>query len=162
MSNDGRHGPHALVVGGSLAGLTAALALARVGARVSVLERSPAGHYEGGGGLGVDLPLLAHVTGILESPPVCQGIDRATTAWPLLVDWLEAHARRTEGIAIHRGTEALTVGDAWVQTADGARHDSDVVIGADGTGSTLRRWVASGRWLATNARDSPAHRSTCS
>jgi glycine/D-amino acid oxidase-like deaminating enzyme len=73
-----------VVVGGSLVGLSMALAPAHEGATVRVLERTPHRGDEGGGGLGVDGDLLTWVTGPAGSPPVCQGVDRATTAWPLL------------------------------------------------------------------------------
>ena len=131
-----------LIVGGSLVGLCSAIALARRGAQVTVLERTPQGRYEGGGGLGVDVRLLGEVTGLDESPPVCWGMDRATTAWPLLADWLEDHARRTHGIDLRRGAEVVDVRDGWAQTVDGARFEADVVIGADGARSTVRRFVA--------------------
>lgn len=55
-------GRRVVVVGGSLVGLSMAMALARQGATVTVLERTPRAGYEGGGGLGVDLGLLARVT----------------------------------------------------------------------------------------------------
>jgi 2-polyprenyl-6-methoxyphenol hydroxylase-like FAD-dependent oxidoreductase len=108
---------------------------------VTVLERTPQGRYEGGGGLGVDVKLLAAVTGLAERPPVCWGRDRATTAWPLLADWLEAQARSTDGIDLRRGAEVVDTGDGWAQTVDGDRHEADVVIGADGARSTVRSRV---------------------
>ena len=46
---------HVVIVGGSLVGLSSALALDRAGVQVTVLERSAAGLYEGGGGLGVEV-----------------------------------------------------------------------------------------------------------
>ena len=95
-----------VVVGGSLVGLSMAIALAHEGALVTVLERTPQAGYEGGGGLGVDVDLLTRVTGVRGSPPVCQGVDRATTAWPLLAGWLETEARcriRGRGPARRRG-----------------------------------------------------------
>jgi glycine/D-amino acid oxidase-like deaminating enzyme len=73
-----------LVVGGSLVGLSTAVSLAHRGKTVTVLERTGRTGYEGGGGLGVDLGLLTEVTGLTGSPPVCEGLDRATTAWSLL------------------------------------------------------------------------------
>ena len=53
-----------VVVGGSPVGLSTAIALAHEGTTVTVLERTPHGGYEGGGGLGVDVDLLARVTGL--------------------------------------------------------------------------------------------------
>jgi 2-polyprenyl-6-methoxyphenol hydroxylase-like FAD-dependent oxidoreductase len=49
--NDGESAPSATIVGGGLAGLCAGLALARVGCRVTIIERA-AGEPPGGAGLG--------------------------------------------------------------------------------------------------------------
>src|ERR1700728_3733104 len=136
-----------VVAGGSLVGLSAAIALSRLGMEVTVLERSPAPAVEGGGGLGVDVALLGEVTGIREEPPVLHGIDRDTTAWHLLQGWLEAHAVRRPGVSVHRGTQVTAVhpGDdqqrASVITADGGEYPADLVIGADGARSTVRAAV---------------------
>lgn len=54
---------HAVIVGGSLVGLCTALALARAGVAVTVLERSRP-HPQYGGGLAVDGEQLARVTGV--------------------------------------------------------------------------------------------------
>jgi 2-polyprenyl-6-methoxyphenol hydroxylase-like FAD-dependent oxidoreductase len=43
-----------VVVGGSLVGLSAAIALSRLGFEATVAEQSPARAVDGGGGLGVD------------------------------------------------------------------------------------------------------------
>jgi len=43
-----------VVAGGSLVGLSAAIALSRLGFEVTVAEQSPARAVDGGGGLGVD------------------------------------------------------------------------------------------------------------
>ncbi len=141
MSDIAAHDARVLIVGGSLVGLCSAIALAGRGAHVTVLERTPRGRYEGGGGLGVDVGLIAAVTGLRESPPVCWGTDRATTAWPLLADWLEEHARRVGGIELRRSSEVVDAGDGWAQLVDGVRYEADVVVGADGTRSTVRRSV---------------------
>jgi 2-polyprenyl-6-methoxyphenol hydroxylase-like FAD-dependent oxidoreductase len=135
------------VVGGSLVGLSAAIALSRLGMDVTVLERSPARATGGGGGLGVDVTLLRQVTGISEEPPVVHGIDRDTTAWQLLQEWLEEHALRRPGVIVHRGTQVTAVHpgsdqhQASVLTADGSERRADLVIGADGARSTVRATV---------------------
>jgi 2-polyprenyl-6-methoxyphenol hydroxylase-like FAD-dependent oxidoreductase len=134
-----------VVVGGSLVGLSMAIALARRGVLVTVLERTPRAGYEGGGGLGVDIGLLTRVTGLHGSPPVCQGVDRATTAWSLLANWLEDHARAAPGVEVRRGAEVIEVGERWTRTSDGRRIEADLVIAADGARSTVRRWVSPDR-----------------
>jgi len=61
---NGRNGEREiLIVGGSLSGLTCALACARYGVRARIVERVEA-RNRSGGGLGVDRKLLAAVTGI--------------------------------------------------------------------------------------------------
>jgi 2-polyprenyl-6-methoxyphenol hydroxylase-like FAD-dependent oxidoreductase len=134
------------VAGGSLVGLSTAIALSRLGFAVTVEERSPARAVDGGGGLGVDVDLLREVTGIGEDPPVQHGIDRDTTAWHLLQSWLEEHARRHDGVTVRRGTDVIsaTAGNgqsrATVVTDDGAA-EADLIIGADGARSTVRATV---------------------
>lgn len=136
-----------VVAGGSLVGLSLAIALSGVGMEVTVLERSPDLAVDVGGGLGVDIALLRQVTGIREEPPALHGIDRDTTAWHLLQGWLEAHAVRRPGVRIRRGTQVTTVHlgndrqPACVVAADGRQYRADLVIGADGARSTVRAAV---------------------
>ncbi len=139
---------HCVVAGGSLVGLSAAIALSRLGISVTVLERSPSRAADGGGGLGVDVALLQRVTGIDAEPPVVHGTDRDTTAWHLLQGWLEDHALRRGGVTVRRGTQVTGVlpgsdlQPAGVVTADGGDYEADLVIGADGARSTVRASVA--------------------
>jgi 2-polyprenyl-6-methoxyphenol hydroxylase-like FAD-dependent oxidoreductase len=131
-----------VVVGGSLVGLTAALALARRGAAVTVLERAGDPAMSLGGGLGVDVELLRQLTGSEDEPPVCWGTDRATSAWALLTQWLTEQARAHEHIAIRRRTTVTEIGSGWALTTAGEQFEADLIIGADGAHSTVRRWVA--------------------
>lgn len=98
-----------VVVGGSLVGLSAAIALSRLGVEVTVAERSPARAADGGGRLGVDVALLREVTGIGGDPPVLHGTDRDTTAWHLLQGWLEDQATRLPAVSVRRGTQVTAV-----------------------------------------------------
>ncbi len=137
-----------VVAGGSLVGLSAAIALAGQGMDVTVLEQSPSPAADAGGGLGVDVALLQEVTGIADEPPVLHGIDRDTTAWHLLQGWLEEHAARCPGVTMRRAVRvtAADPGDQWhgatVLTADGGSYPADLVVGADGARSTVRAAVA--------------------
>jgi 2-polyprenyl-6-methoxyphenol hydroxylase-like FAD-dependent oxidoreductase len=139
-----------VVVGGSLVGLSTAIALSRQGISVTVLERSPTRAFDGGGGLGVDVGLLREVTGLAGEPPVLHGIDRDTTAWHLLQGWLEVHAERLAGVTVHRGTQVTAVHHgsdreaASVRAQDGSEYRADIVIGADGARSTVRAAVEPG------------------
>jgi 2-polyprenyl-6-methoxyphenol hydroxylase-like FAD-dependent oxidoreductase len=151
VTSDAEGTPTVLVVGGSLVGLSSAIALARSGAAVTVLERTGSSGYEGGGGLGVDVELLAAVTGLSATPPVCRGPDRATTAWPLLAAWLETQARSVPGVEVVRGAEVVEVGDGWVRTRAGRHHEAELIVGADGSRSTVRRWVSPASPEATYA-----------
>jgi 2-polyprenyl-6-methoxyphenol hydroxylase-like FAD-dependent oxidoreductase len=143
-----RQGLDCVVAGGSLVGLSAAIALSRLGMNVTVLERSPARAVDGGGGLGVNVALLQQVTGIDVEPPVVHGTDRDTTAWHLLQGWLEDHAQRRHGVTMHRGAQVTGAAPgsarepARVVTADGREYPADLVIGADGARSTVRASVA--------------------
>jgi 2-polyprenyl-6-methoxyphenol hydroxylase-like FAD-dependent oxidoreductase len=136
-----------MVAGGSLVGLSAAIALNRLGISVTVLERSPSPAAPGGGGLGVDVALLRQVTGIDADPPVVHGTDRDTTAWHLLQDWLEQQALHRQGITLLRGTQVTDVRPgsaaepAQVRTAAGGEYPADLVVGADGARSTVRASV---------------------
>jgi hypothetical protein len=62
---------HAVIVGGSLVGLSMAIALGVGTSPVTVLGRTSGRRYQGGGGVGVDLGLPSQVTGLAGGPPVC-------------------------------------------------------------------------------------------
>ncbi len=136
---------HIVVVGASLVGLSTALALAREGAKVTVLERTTPSVLDVGGGLGVDVELVQQVTGVTSSPAVCHGVDRDTTAWLTLRDWLEQAARDVASIEVHHGVDVTDLVSGFDVASVASRDDrvwrGDLVIGADGVHSGIRRFV---------------------
>jgi 2-polyprenyl-6-methoxyphenol hydroxylase-like FAD-dependent oxidoreductase len=138
--------PHALVVGGSLSGLCAGLALAREGWTATIVERAT-GEPPGGAGLGLDRGLLGRVTGVdAERIPVVSG-NRDSAAWGLVRQFLLEVALRTADIEFMESTtvtgvqEPLEAGRVSIDSTKGAL-TADVVVGADGVYSVTRRFVA--------------------
>jgi flavin-dependent dehydrogenase len=144
------------VVGGGPAGSLLAWRLARDGARVAIFDASHPREKPCGGGLtrrALDLlppspaddPLPARRVSHcrLESydgerveveleAPVAIAARRELDAWLL--------RRAVEAGATHHARRVVEVGsDGRLRTADGARHAADVIAGADGAGSLVRR-----------------------
>lgn len=139
-----------VIVGGSLAGLTLALACAARGLPVRVVERST-GHLQGGDSLSVDLAAIAATTGhdprAMPALPVVPAYrDRHLTTWPALYGWLHDRAVQAPGIALEEGKTVTSVADLGAQAevtfSDGTRLLADAVIGADGYHSVVRRALA--------------------
>jgi 2-polyprenyl-6-methoxyphenol hydroxylase-like FAD-dependent oxidoreductase len=139
-----------IIVGGSLSGLCAALALAADGAEVVLFERDRE-LGAGGAGLGVERKLLGRVTdaspfGAPNVPalPVITS-NRDSTAWMLIYQWLRGLIDRRPRIMLHHGAEITQVradpSGATVVTATGP-FAADLVVGADGYRSIVRRSVS--------------------
>lgn len=148
-----------VIVGGSLAGLTLALACASRGVPVHVVERS-ARRVQGGDSLSVDLAALAATVGhdprthpVLPVVPAYR--DRHLTTWPALYSWLHDRAARAPGILLEAGravTSVTHLGDrAQLSFSDGNAMVADAVIGADGYHSIVRRTIAPDAALARYA-----------
>jgi 2-polyprenyl-6-methoxyphenol hydroxylase-like FAD-dependent oxidoreductase len=134
----------AIIVGGSLAGLVGALALARSGVAVTVLERSqPDLRY--GGGLAVDGALVARVTGVTDFVGNSPG-SAYPAPWATLRTTFREAAEADPRIRIHHRTRVVEIehGElhASALAADGRRFDGDLLLGADGHRSLVRRYVA--------------------
>jgi 2-polyprenyl-6-methoxyphenol hydroxylase-like FAD-dependent oxidoreductase len=151
--------PKVIIVGGSLAGLTLALACAARGVPVHVLERS-ARRVLGGDSLSIDLADLATTIGhdprTHPTLPVVPAYrDRHLTTWPALYAWLHDRAAVTPGIVLEEGKTVASVTDVGDQVqlsfSDGTETISDAVIGADGYHSTVRRAIAPNAPLARYA-----------
>jgi 2-polyprenyl-6-methoxyphenol hydroxylase-like FAD-dependent oxidoreductase len=145
----------ALVVGGSLAGLTCALGLSRAGVQVTVLERSVG--RRSGAALAADPDDLEDVLGadaaaiVLDrlAGPGHQPRGSQSVAWEDLRDGLARAAQRDPAVTVLDGRRVVAVGQdartAWVRTDDGAEHRADVLVGADGHRSRVRGLVSPDR-----------------
>jgi 2-polyprenyl-6-methoxyphenol hydroxylase-like FAD-dependent oxidoreductase len=147
-----------IIVGGSLVGLAAAVALGRAGHRVKVIERSAKLLTEHGSGLGVDLGLLSWLVGerAVSGLPVIRSGSRVSASWSGVYQLLRDQAERTPGVTRHDGVTVRDIsvsgsavlggtvsGTAVVVETEGlGALNADVVVGADGYRSLVRRHVA--------------------
>lgn len=159
MSTDSGHGRRAIVIGGSLGGLTAGALLQRAGWRVTVFERSHVPLTSAGAGIVVHEATVRH---FLEDrgfsiDEVSCGVDIGRvygpgdavlfeepsgyrfTSWPLL------YARLLESVGRENYVLAATM-SGLEQTPSGARavftsgqvEEADLIVCADGVSSTAR------------------------
>jgi 2-polyprenyl-6-methoxyphenol hydroxylase-like FAD-dependent oxidoreductase len=139
----------AIIVGGSLTGLALAVALARAGVLVTVIEQNE-GMERLGTGLGVDRRLLSIVTGVdatrsgrIPALPVVRSF-RETSTWHAIYTWLRAVAEVTGGIELREGlrVDKVTQNASSAQVHGNAfQFQADIVVGADGYRSVVRRFV---------------------
>jgi 2-polyprenyl-6-methoxyphenol hydroxylase-like FAD-dependent oxidoreductase len=142
-----------VVVGGSLSGLMVALGLARAGAAVTVLERTGP-QPRSGAALGNAESNLHRILGPggLAGPDVSAALSGTS---PRLQTWEEAHRLLTSAAAaeprieLSHGVMVVEVGkderSPWVRTDDGSLLRADLLVGADGHRSVVRRHVAPDR-----------------
>ncbi|WP_250004997.1 FAD-dependent monooxygenase [Actinoplanes sp. M2I2] len=138
-------GRHAVVAGASLVGLTAALALAGRGWRVTVLERSR--QNADGMGISIDRALLASITRTDVSRLPTMDVGWTSTGWGLLHTFLSEEVARRPTITVRRGVAVRRVtngarGAGALVHSDHGDTTADLVVGADGAASTVRRFVA--------------------
>lgn len=150
------------IIGGSLGGLFAALALQRAGFEVNVYERSKGTLQTKGAGLRMQADMLERLrTAGIEvdsnglSPPLFRFLgpdntvvyeERANityTSWARLYDML-LEAVGTQ--RYHLDANALDIeqrpGGATVRFTNGTSVDADLVVAADGLSSSVRQWLA--------------------
>lgn len=160
--------PSGIVIGGGIAGLSSAVALARAGWRVTVLERSPE-LDEVGAGFAMSRNAVAAFRGLGFGDDDVAGLGRATWAggtWDLhgrpiltIADEPEVlrsvaligvhrqrlhaalrHAAAESGVDVVTGTRVseVTPGDPDGAPAVVAGREADLVVGADGMQSAVR------------------------
>lgn len=131
------------MVGGSIGGMTAAIAMARSGVPTTVLECRET--FEGRGGIGVDYRMLCEATG--ENPDDTLAYIygyRRSTSFNALYTWLADVASRVDGLDMRLGVDVTKVyqDDEKAYAVTGSEEfAADVLIGADGYRSLVRAEV---------------------
>lgn len=143
----------AVVVGGSLAGLMAGIALARQGHRVTLLERADR-RRPSGAALSVreaDLrtilgPEHARAAVQMAGPRGARTSAEVPSTWAGLYEGLCQAAETEPAMTMLHHTRVVAVdqneAETCVRTNDGRRYTADVLIGADGHRSLVRQAVA--------------------
>jgi 2-polyprenyl-6-methoxyphenol hydroxylase-like FAD-dependent oxidoreductase len=154
-----------IVVGGSVGGLFAAVLLQQAGWQIALYERSVLGLGGKGAGLVAqpDVSRILHEIGredVLHSGVIARErifLDRqgniihtvrtpqAQMSWDLL---FEAFLSKLPNHCYRRGVRVMTAIDdghaATVMLEDGTTDSGDLILGADGIGSSIREFVAPG------------------
>ena len=140
-------GSEVIIVGGSLSGLTFALACAKRGICTRVLERIK-GPHQSGGALGVDRQLLMRVVGLDTFNDDATSVfpvltrHRNAASWDAVYGWLRELVHQHNSITLAEGiTISEVVQNAQLATAimsDGQRFDAAIIVGADGYRSVVR------------------------
>lgn len=140
MQSDPASSSDILIIGGSLAGLMAGLALSRHGFSITVLERSTDTDRTGAA-LQVGYGLLEQLTGRRHAS---DSMETGVQAWQSVHRGLAA-AAGVAGMAIIRDARVAETGQAgdraYALTSDGRRFEARVMIGADGYQSVVRRQI---------------------
>jgi len=137
--------PSAIVVGGSLAGLMAAISLSQEGVRVTVLEKASPDR-ESGGGLRVDgSSFVQSKTEKLLRNLASDG-KRGVQLWSAIEARLRKEIEKDPLIELSFDTRVMAVGQseekAWVEIENKERLAADFAVGADGHRSIVRKAIA--------------------
>lgn len=135
----------AIVVGASLAGLMAGIALAQQGIHITILEKAE-NKARSGSGLQVEGKRMERSKTAKILQKIVSGGKTSIQLWSTLESRLRKEAFSHSNIDIHYNVfvQAINQDDAsaWVYTKDEKTFHADIIIGADGHRSTVRRLVA--------------------
>ncbi|KLT66748.1 FAD-dependent monooxygenase [Pedobacter sp. BMA] len=144
----------AVIVGASLCGLMTAIALARTGIKVTVLERSGP-NARTGAVLQVNSGEADFSDTAKLLRKLASGGLRSPEAWNSIWSRLQAQISADTNIELHFNIRVQSIAQddtsAWVLTNKGERFAGDLVIGADGYRSTVRMAVSPDKPNATFA-----------
>lgn len=143
------------IVGGSVAGLATALFLKPCHCDISIFERSPSELAERGAGIALDPEVLDPIGGVAGhniTGRIIIGADgrelwqtpihKYMTAWSLVYQQLRSQVSSQNIQTGMRITHVDSHDDqAAIYFSDGSKQSFDYVVGADGLGSTVRRFV---------------------
>ncbi|MEV6062906.1 FAD-dependent monooxygenase [Nocardia asteroides] len=150
-----------MIIGGSLGGLTTALALAARGRQVTVVERT-SGRTQRGVAILVSGAGLRRALGAQAGEIVAERLGPASMrqgvyphSWWDVFSALRAAADAEPLITVRENVRIVEVGQdgsgAWARAEDGTRWTADVLLGADGYRSVVRRYVDAARPVAAYA-----------
>ncbi len=144
----------AVVVGASLSGLMAGIALSQAGLKVTILERAGV-KPRSGAVLQVDSGEIDRTKTAKILRKLASGGIRSAEAWSSIQFRLRTEAEADPRIALRYDTRVQTVNQdndsAWAVTDKGETFHGDILIGADGHRSIVRRYVAPQKPNATFA-----------
>ncbi|WP_182201156.1 FAD-dependent oxidoreductase [Paraliobacillus salinarum] len=135
----------AIIVGASLSGLMAGIALSREGLNVTILERAKEGR-PGGAGLQVDGSRFgaSKTENLLRN--LASGGRNMIQLWTTIERNLREEAKKSTRINLRYETRVKKVDQddtsSWADLDNGERIHADLLIGADGHRSLVRRYVA--------------------
>ncbi|MFT3904367.1 MAG: NAD(P)/FAD-dependent oxidoreductase [Niabella sp.] len=142
----------ALIIGGSLGGLTTALSLSRVGISSTILERTTGRTQRGVAIRVAGAPLqnavgkstYKTITDLLGGNAVQQGT--LPHSWWDVYQALRTAVMKDASIQIIEGAKIVEVGQSgnkpWALSETGERWEADLLIGADGYRSVVRKFVS--------------------
>lgn len=144
----------AIIVGASLSGLMTGIALAKEGIHVTIVDKVDENRC-GGSGLRVNGVTFGESKTEKLLKNIVSGGKSSVQLWSSIESRLREEAKREDLIDLHYNTRVMSLGqehdNAWILTDQGNKICGDILIGADGHNSQVRRYIAPHKPHATYA-----------